>query len=445
MISARLLRPLALGLVVQSAWSLAGAAGEAGGHGDPVAPVLLGVVVILLAAKLGGELAERIGQPAVLGELVSGVLLGNLALVGFTLFAPFRDDPILDIFARVGVIVLLFEVGLETRVGDLMKVGASSLVVAAIGVAVPMALGFVVGELMLPETSSKAHLFLGATLAATSVGITARVLKDLGRLQQRESRIILGAAVIDDVMGLVILAVVSGIVTAGSITVLEVARISLVSVAFLAGAILIAPRVLRLLVPGLARLRVHGMKLITALSVCFGMAWLADAIGLAPIVGAFAAGLVLEEVMVQPFRTTESLHHLLSPLTTLFVPIFFVLMGFQVRLETFADPSVLLLAGAITLAAVVGKQACSLGVLEKGLDRITIGVGMIPRGEVGLIFASIGRSLGVVDDRLFSATVIMVILTTFITPPALKITMAAFDRRHGRKSAAGTTATGGSP
>jgi Kef-type K+ transport system membrane component KefB len=432
---ARLLRILALGLAVSWAWEAAGAAGGAAGHGDPVAPVLLGVVVILLAAKLGGELAERIGQPAVLGELLAGVLLGNLALLhsGITIFTPFRDDPILDIFARVGVIVLLFEVGLETRVGDLMKVGASSLVVAAIGVALPMLLGFFVGELMMPDTSTKAHLFLGATLAATSVGITARVLKDLGRLQQRESRIILGAAVIDDVLGLVILAVVSGIVTAGSITVWEVARISIVSVAFLAGSILVAPRVLRLLVPGLARLRVHGMKLITALSVCFGMAWLADAIGLAPIVGAFAAGLVLEEVMVQPFRTTESLHHLLSPLTTMFVPIFFVLMGFQVRLETFADPSVLLLAGAITLAAIVGKQACSLGVLERGLDRISIGVGMVPRGEVGLIFASIGRSLGVVDDRLFSATVIMVIVTTFITPPALKITMAAFDRRHGRK------------
>ncbi|HKY33460.1 MAG TPA: cation:proton antiporter [Candidatus Polarisedimenticolia bacterium] len=413
------------------AWAAApAAAGQAGGHHDPVAPVLLGVVVILMAAKLGASLCERIGQPAVLGELLGGVLLGNLHLVsGVEFFLPFRDDPFLDIFARVGVIVLLFEVGLHTRVKDLMSVGPSSTLVAAIGVAVPMGLGFLVGEWLLPEASTNAHLFLGATLAATSVGITARVLKDLGRLERRESRIVLGAAVIDDVLGLIILAVVSGIVTAGTITFSEVARISLVSLAFFAGAILAGPAFMRTFVSYVARLPVQGMKTITALSFCFFLAWLADVIGLAPIVGAFAAGLVLEESTMERFSAQRPLRELIEPFVTLFVPIFFVLMGLQVKLETFADPSVLGLASAITAAAILGKQACSLGVLERGLDRITIGVGMIPRGEVGLIFASIGRGLGVVDDTLFTATVIMVIVTTFMTPPLLKLTMAAHDRR----------------
>ena len=400
-------------------------------HHDRVAPFLLGLVVILVAAKLGGELFERIRQPAVLGELVAGVLIGNLDfLTGIGLFADLRTDPFIDIFARVGVVVLLFEVGLETQVGDMMKVGASSLLVATLGVIVPMILGFVVGETLLPEASRNAHLFLGATLAATSVGITARVLKDMGRVKDRESQIILGAAVIDDVLGLILLAVVSGIVTAGTVSFWEIARITAVSVLFLAGSILIGGRFVRGFAHYNSRMRVRGMKLITALTFCFGMAYLADLAGLAPIIGAFAAGLVLKEAMFERFGPQRPLDELLEPLTTFFVPIFFVLMGIQVRLEAFGDPRVLMLGGALTFAAILGKQVCSLGVLERGLDRISVGVGMIPRGEVGLIFASIGRALGVVNDAVFAAVVMMVIVTTFITPPALRLTMAIHARRH---------------
>ena len=407
------------------------AATEAVGHHDPVAKVLLGLVVILLAAKLGGEIFERINQPSVLGELVAGVLIGNLDyLTGLGVLSGLRADPAIDIFARVGVIILLFEVGLETRIGDMLKVGASSTLVALLGVVAPVGLGLLVGEWLLPDISFNAHLFMGAILAATSVGITARVLKDLGRLQQRESQIILGAAVIDDVMGLILLAVVSGIVAAGSISLFEVGRITTVSVVYLAAAVLVGPRFVRLFFNYLARMRVRGMKILSALLFCFALAYLADLIGLAPIVGAFAAGLVLEEGAFERFGAGRPLTELLAPFTTFFVPIFFVLMGTQVRLETFADSSVLVLAGAVTAAAVIGKQVCSLGVLERGLDRISIGVGMIPRGEVGLIFASIGRGLGVVNDSLFSAVVIMVIVTTFITPPLLKVTMAAGSRRR---------------
>ncbi len=409
--------------------------GTTGGHHDPVAPVVLGLVVILLGAKIGGEIFERIGQPAVLGELVVGVIIGNVGLLtGVHILDGLRTDPALDIFARVGVIVLLFEVGLETRVSDMVRVGVSSTLVAIVGIVAPMILGVLAGRFFLPEASIESDLFLGATLAATSVGITARVLKDLGRLQATESRIILGAAVIDDVLGLIILAVVSGIVTAGSITLYEVARITAVSLVFLGTAVLVGDRFVRLFTNYLSRMRVRGMKIITALTFCFAMAYLADLIGLAPIVGAFAAGLVLEEACFERFGKQKPLHDLLEPFTTFFVPIFFVLMGLQVRLETFADPSVLALAGGITIAAIAGKQVCGLAVVGRGIDRLSVGVGMVPRGEVGLIFASIGRGLGVVDDVLFTATVIMVIVTTFITPPALKLTLARADRRRARQA-----------
>jgi len=411
------------------------AASEAvGAHHSTVAPVLLGLIVILLGAMVGGELFQRIGQPSVLGELVVGVLIGNFDyLTGIGLFDALRTNDAIEIFAQVGVVILLFEVGLETRVSDMLKVGASSLVVATLGVVTPMALGFVVGEMLLPETSLHAHLFVGSILAATSVGITARVLKDMKRLKDRESQIILGAAVIDDVMGLVILAVVSGIVTAGTVTLGDIARITSVSIAFLVAAVLMGPRVVGIFAHYISKMKVRGTKIITSLSFCFTLAYIADLIGLAPIVGAFAAGLVLEEGTFEAFEGQRPLHELLEPFTTFFVPIFFVLMGIQVHLETFVDPAVLGLAAALTVAAILGKQACSLGVLERGLDRISIGVGMIPRGEVGLIFASIGKGLGVVNDALFTASVFMVIVTTFITPPALKITMASFDRRRHRK------------
>ncbi len=414
---------------------LAVAAGAAPAHHDPVAPFLIALLVVLLAAKLGGELFERIGQPAVLGELIAGVVIGNLDyLFGLDLFTGLRSDSFIDIFARIGVVVLLFEVGLETDLGDMMKVGASSLLVAVLGVAAPMVLGFAVGVALLPEASWSAHAFLGATLAATSVGITARVLKDMGKLQARESRIILGAAVIDDVIGLTLLAVVSGLVTTGSVTALGIAKIVGISVLFLAGSVLVGGRLATLVASRAARMRVRGMKLIAALSFCFAMAWLADVVGLAPIVGAFAAGLVLKEGMFQGGSEKRPLNELLEPLTAVFVPIFFVLMGLQVRLETFGDLRILGLGAAITVVAIAGKQICSLGVLERGLDRLSIGVGMVPRGEVGLIFASIGRSLGVLDDALFTALVLMVIVTTFVTPPALRLTMALHSKKRARAS-----------
>ena len=400
-------------------------------HDDPVASLGLSLVLILAFARLGGDMAVRLGQPAVLGELVFGVFIGNLSLAGYGGFEYLKTEPMLDMLARLGVLLLLFEVGLESTVGQMLAVGWSSLLVAVLGVAAPFALGWAASAWLLPDTSVYVHAFLGATLTATSVGITARVLKDLGESQSGEARIILGAAVIDDVLGLVILAVVSGVISAASagqtMAVGHVLGIVTKAGLFLVGALVLgmalSPRLFHLA----SKLQSEGVLLSAGLSCCFLLAWVANAIGLAPIVGAFAAGLVLESVHFSDFtdRGEHGLEELLAPLCSVLVPIFFVLMGMRTELASFARPGVLGLAAALTVAAIVGKQLCGLGVLTPGVDRLTVGLGMIPRGEVGLIFANLGLTLEysgrrIVEPAVFSAVVVMVILTTLATPPALK-------------------------
>jgi Kef-type K+ transport system membrane component KefB len=424
-------------------------AAGSGGHADPVAPVLLALAAILLAAKLGSEIFERLGLPAVLGELVAGIVIGNLILVhpALGLFEPLRAASlqgewpvVIDAIARIGVIILLFEVGLESTVRGMIQVGASSLAVALLGVVTPFALGYGVSWLFVRElppslreivpdgfSLSNIHMFIGAVLCATSVGITARVFKDLGRLQTKEARIILGAAVIDDVLGLMILAVVSGIVVAAEggqpVDSGSLLRLIAVAAVFLIGSLVLGVFLVPRMMRQLARLRTAGMMLVSALTFAFLLSYLANAAGLAAIVGAFAAGLLLEDVHFKGFREEIHIEQLLRPIATLFVPVFFVLMGIQVRLETFASLPVLGVAAGLTVAAVIGKQVCGLGVLERGLDRLSVGVGMIPRGEVGLIFAQIGKQLKVVDDALFSAIVCMVVATTLATPPLLRWTL----------------------
>lgn len=404
-------------------------------HSDPVTHVVIALAVILAAAKLGGHLAVRSGQPAVLGELLAGLVLGSVRLAGIGWFASIKSDPTVEVLARLGVVILLFEVGLESTVRDMLKVGLASLLVAVLGVAVPFALGWGVGALLLPERSVYVHAFLGATLTATSVGITGRVLQDLGRSKSTEARVILGAAVIDDVLGLVILAVVGGAIAAADQgNALSSAAVVLTlgkAVAFLFGALALglylSPRVF-----GVAsRLSGRGVLLATALVFCFALAYVAAVIGLAPIVGAYAAGLILEDAHFRPFviRGEQQLEHLVHPIATLLVPVFFVLMGMRVDLAAFANVHVLGLAVLLTVAAIAGKQACSLGSFDRSLDRLSIGIGMIPRGEVGLIFANIGLGLSVggeriVDEGIFSAVVIMVIITTMSTPPALRWSLA---------------------
>ncbi|HYY99454.1 MAG TPA: cation:proton antiporter, partial [Pyrinomonadaceae bacterium] len=424
--------------------SLSGAAARASSgdeglvHG--LAPfVLLSVALMLLVAKLGGELFVKAGQPAVLGELVGGILLGSLSLFGFDWVERLRSDAVVAALAEIGVIILLFEVGLESNLGEMKAVGWSALLVATLGVLAPFFLGWGVAAYFIPGEPTLGHVFIGATLCATSVGITARVLRDIGKLQTREASIILGAAVIDDVMGLLILAVVAGAIRAagsgGALSLADVGLIALKSLAFLVGAILLGQYVVPRLFRGAARMQSRGVLVSFAVAFCFLLAWAAAVVGLAPIVGAFAAGLVLDEIHFESFvrRGEQQVSELLAPVSALLVPVFFVLMGLKVDLRAFARVEILGFAAALTLVAILGKQACSLGVVGRGVNRLAVGLGMIPRGEVGLIFAGIGATLTlpeqggarapVVDAGAFGAVVIMVLVTTLVTPPALKWAM----------------------
>ena len=402
----------------------------AAAHTD-VTFVIVSLALLLGAAKIFGSLATRLGQPAVLGELVAGVLLGNLHLLGISGLDAIPANATLDTLAQLGVLILLFQVGVESTVRDMLRVGGVATLVAVLGVVTPFALGWGVGAWLLPGHSPYAHAFLGATLTATSVGITARVLSDLGKAKTPEARVILGAAVIDDVLGLLILAIVSGAIAAADrgqpMAYGAVGLLLGKAVLFLGGAlslgVVLSPRLFHLA----SRLRGSGVLLATALVICFLLSAAAAAVGLAPIVGAYAAGLILEEVHWHDFseRGEHRMQELLEPVATLLVPVFFVLMGMRVDLAAFGHPEILGLAGLLTVAAIVGKQACALGVWGRKLDALSVGIGMIPRGEVGLIFAGIGLTLTigserVIDPGVFSAVVIMVIATTLVTPPALK-------------------------
>lgn len=390
--------------------------------------LLISLVALLAAARLGGAVAERLGQPHVLGELLAGVALGALPLLGFDGLAFLRGDQTVEALAGLGVVLLLFEVGLSTRLADLLKVGISALLVATVGVVVPMILGFLVGRWLLPDHHWFTWLFLGATLSATSVGITARVLSDLGRVQTPEGQIILGAAVIDDVMGLVVLAVMAGM-AGGDATSrgpgLEAAIVAGKAVGFLVGALVLGRALAPRLFQFASRMKGNSVVFTAALVTCFGLSWAANAVGLAPIVGAFAAGLVLEGV---PFKELlpagGRLEDLLLPLSAVLVPLFFVHMGAQVQLGELAGGSAVL-AVALAAAAILGKQACALAVVTPGANGLTVGLGMIPRGEVGLIFAGMGLTIKhdgrpVLASGEFAAVVAMVLLTTVITPPLLR-------------------------
>ncbi len=391
-------------------------------HDLPIATLLLSLAAILLGAKLFGDLAERIGQPAVLGELVAGVLLGPSLLGIIPADGPLSD--VLHLVAELGVILLLFEIGLETDLREMFRVGPAALAVAFVGVAVPFALGYLYwtggGPGVPVDSGSTAAIFVGATLTATSVGITARVLSDLGRMRTREARIVLGAAVIDDVLGLVILTVVSGLAAGGAISALGIARVLGLAVGFLVVAVvlgrLIAPRLFQIA----ERMRVRGVLVATAVAVAFGLAGLADVAGSAHILGAFAAGLILSGT--HQFDTIE---RELKPVASIFAPVFFVVVGASVDLRLL-DPSregaggLLLLTLLLSVLAIAGKVVAGWAAPWERYRRLVVGVGMEPRGEVGLIFANLGLRGGVINDAVFSALLFVVMISTFVAPPALK-------------------------
>jgi Kef-type K+ transport system membrane component KefB len=371
----------------------------------------------------------------VLGELLVGILAGNAALFGGPELTALASGEALTVLAELGAVLLLFHVGLESTPREMMAVGGRATLVAVVGVVTPMALGFGVGGLLRPAESWMLHAFLGAMLAATSVGITARVLKDVDALRKPFARVILGAAVIDDVLGLLVLAIVAGIIRAAStgapVSSASLAAIVVKAIVFLVGALLVgsllSPRVFR----GALAARSRGVVLALSLGLCFFLSYLALRAGLAPIVGvgAFAAGLVLEEVHFEDHvkRGEPPLHESLEPLIALLVPVFFIRMGMLVDLRSFASVPVLAFALVLTAAAILGKLACGL-VAPRGTSGLTIGLGMMPRGEVGLIFAGIGTRLEldgepVVDAGAYAAAVFMVVVTTVLTPPLLSWSM----------------------
>lgn len=377
-----------------------------------VSRFFLTLVVILVGAKLGGELAERRGQPAVLGELLAGVLLGSS---GFGWIPP--DSEIFRLLSEVGICLLLLEVGLETDLGELLGVGLSAVLVAMIGVLLPFLLGWAV--MIGLGTSSLVAIFTGATLTATSVGITARVLSDLGHLQTREAKIILGAAVADDILGLIILSAVSHLAVSGNISFAEIARTMLFSVGFIVGSLWLGRRTAPWLFGWVNRMQVRGILLVAAFSAAFLLAVLAHELGSAYIIGAFATGLVLSSV-----NQFEMIRREIKPVADIFTPIFFVTVGAAVDLRVLnpGHPQsrfILLAGGLLILAAVVGKVLSGYVIVDKKIDRLVIGIGMIPRGEVGLIFAQIGRSAHIFSGPLFSAITVMIMVTTFIVPPLL--------------------------
>jgi Kef-type K+ transport system membrane component KefB len=441
-------------------------------HSDPIAPVILGVTGILFVALIGRFSARKLGFPSVLGELLMGILVGNIAYYfQFDLIMVLREGPAIfdtmenllqgeslelaylnavgvdstwhvldllrgphgnellqvahtvDVFSRYGIIFLLFLVGLDTSIDEMRQVGPDSGRVAIIGVLLPFLLGLLASMLLIENVEFHTSLFLGATLAATSVGITAMVLQEMNMQQSETARIILGAAVFDDVLGLLMLAIVSGIVVTGSVDLINIAMIIVMATLFLLAAVYLGPFFIRLIVRLFRRLDLIEAKMFVSYLFVMALAWMANLSGLATIIGAFTAGLILHDAYFERWDNDRDcpicIKDLIMPLEVILVPIFFVLMGIQVKLETFLQPGVMVLAAGLLAAAIVGKVVSGFGAFGVN-NRWAIGVGMMPRGEVGLIFAAIGKSLGVLDDALFSAVVLMVVVTTLVSPPLLK-------------------------
>ncbi|WP_016879071.1 cation:proton antiporter [Chlorogloeopsis fritschii PCC 9212] len=411
--------------------------------------VLLSLVVIYFASKLGGELSRMMDFPPVLGELVGGVVVGasalhllvfpesganasdsvimnilqvinNLSPEAVTSIFQSQSEAI-SILAELGVIVLLFEIGLESDLRELKKVGYQAAIVACVGVAVPFAAG-TAGLMLLFHTPTIPAIFAGAALTATSIGITSKVLSELGHLKSREGQIIVGAAVIDDVLGIIVLAVVASLAKTGEVDVFNVIYLIASATVFLIGSILLGKFFNKTFVTIADKLQTRGKLVIPAFIFAFFMAFIGNAIHLEAILGAFAAGLVLDET-----DKRKELDQQVIPIADILVPIFFVTVGARVDLGVL-NPAVpenqqgLIIAIFLMVVAIIGKVVTGWSVFgQSGINRLAIGVGMIPRGEVGLVFLGIGAASGVIDKPLQAAIIIMVILTTFLAPPFLRI------------------------
>jgi Kef-type K+ transport system membrane component KefB len=374
-----------------------------------IAEVLTDLFVVLLAAKLGDELFKRIRQPTIVGEILAGVLVGP-AVLGVV-----EPSEVLEVFAELGVVFLLFWVGLETKLSDLREVGPTALSVGVLGVAIPFAGGIALGVALGESTGTS--LFLGAALVATSVGITSAVLIDLGVLERRASRTILGAAIVDDILALLLVAVAAGVAAEGGVDVGAIAATAGIALAFVLFVALGGTKILQRRPVLLHAPRFSESPLMPAVIVCLGLAALAAQIGLAAIIGAFLAGMVIAET-----RDHSPIEEEVAPLYAFFPPFFFAFIGLELSLAAFGElDTVLLLAGVTVLAVLTKFAGAYLGAMRMGRrDAAFVGVGMVPRGEVGIIVAGIGNATGVIDAQLFAIIVAMSVLTTLLVPPVLR-------------------------
>jgi len=369
--------------------------------------LLAALAALLILTRLLGALAQRVGQPAVLGELVAGLILGP-SILG--LLDP--NDPVIYALAELGVLILLFQIGLHTSLKSILEVGAPAAMVGLVGVVLPFAAGYFTATAL--GLGGLVPLVAGAALTATSIGISARVLSDINELETEEGRIVLGAAVLDDVIGLIMLTVVSGLAAGGALTVAGVSRTVAIAVGFLLVAIgmgqVVAPR----LMAWVGRMKLPGSIGTVSLAFALALAALAAELGSAMIIGAFAAGLVI-------FTTPQArdVEKAVTNLGHFFVPVFFAVVGASINLAALADRQVLLIGGALCVVAILGKLAAGFAPWWYRGRKLLIGVAMVPRGEVGLIFAQMGAATGVLDEGLFSAVILMVMVTTFIAPPWL--------------------------
>lgn len=421
-----------------------------GGEAVEIFTALGWIAIVLVAARIGSSI-ERLGQPPVLGEILAGILLAGLIPLGFHWLEPMRTSVVMKFLAEVGTIILLFQIGLESNVDQIRSVGVQAMLVGTVGVILPFLGGYFLGHFLFPTQNVNAHIFLGATLTATSVGISVRVLRDLGVQSSREANIILGAAVIDDVLGVIILAVVHGLVLTGTFELTNVIVIIAKSAIFLVGAIVVGGRIAPLLTRWMALLSSSTtMKFAVPMAFCFLSSYIAYIDDLAPIIGAFGAGIILDRVYFVMYQAPEivekierdvlpelhgapkerlrsiaeeyRLNHvedLIQPMAYFFVPIFFVMTGFSVDIRTFTSFNVIIAGLLITVVAVLGKLIA--GFTAGDVHRWVVGWGMVPRGEVGLIFASVGLSIGVVTSEEYSAIMMMVLLTTLLVPIVLNV------------------------
>ena len=366
------------------------------------------LIAIILATKLFGALAQRLKQPAVLGELIAGVVLGGSVL---GIIDP--QSPVIFALAELGVLILLFEIGLHTELGSLFRVGGSAATVGVVGVVLPFVGGYLAAAALGLDTVPA--IVCAAALTATSVGISARVLSDLGQLDRTEGRIVLGAAVIDDVIGLIILSVVTGLAAGVAPAPLPVIKTVALAFGFIAVAIFVGRKLVPTVFRWIERIEIAGTLGLFGLAFAFVMAWLAEHAGSAMIIGAFAAGLILN-----PTPQRRTIERATTEIGHFFVPVFFAAVGAAVDVRTFLDPQTLAIGGALIVVGIAGKMAAGFAPWWFRGNKALIGSAMIPRGEVGLIFAQMGLATGAIDVAIFSALALMVMVTTFAGPPLLQ-------------------------